>query len=62
MKQGDTIAEGATLEEAAANLQAAQEAYAAGLMIGLRLADSAPLLRQARKDWDAVMAIKPFWR
>jgi predicted RNase H-like HicB family nuclease len=28
-KAGDTIAQGATLEEAAANLQAAQEAYAA---------------------------------
>lgn len=42
--------------------EGAQEAYAAGLMIGLRLKDSDALLDQARKDWAALMDAKPFWR
>jgi inorganic triphosphatase YgiF len=39
-----------------------QEAYAAGLMIGLRLKDSKALLDQARRDWTALTDAKPFWR
>jgi triphosphatase len=60
--KGLAVAEGGGRVAGDSEAQGAQEAYAAGLMIGLRLADSGPLLRQARKDWDAVIAIKPFWR
>lgn len=39
-----------------------QQAYAAGLAIGLRLQAGDGLIEKAAEDWDALMALKPFWR
>ena len=60
--KGLAIAESGGRAAGDSEAEGVQEAYAAGLMIGLRLKDSAALLDQARKDWSDLMDAKPFWR
>jgi inorganic triphosphatase YgiF len=60
--KGLAMAEGGGRAAGDSEAEGVQEAYAAGLMIGLRLKDSAALIEQARKDWSDLMDAKSFWR
>jgi inorganic triphosphatase YgiF len=60
--KGLALAEGGGRAAGDGETEGMQHAYAAGLMIGLRLRDSAGLLDQAKADWEAFVRAKPFWR
>jgi CHAD domain-containing protein len=61
-ERGLALAEGGGRAAGDSETEGAQEAFAAGLMIGVRLADEAALLERAWAAYEALMEVKPFWR
>jgi inorganic triphosphatase YgiF len=60
--QGLALAEGGGRACGDSETEGAQEAFAAGLMIGARLGSQDALLEQARGRYEALMEMKAFWR
>lgn len=61
-EQGLAFAEGGGRAAGDSETEGCQQAYAAGLAIGLRLKGADRLIDQAVRDWEDLMALKPFWR
>jgi inorganic triphosphatase YgiF len=61
-EHGQALAEGGGKVAGESEAEGHQQAYAAGLAIGLRLNGTEGLLDKAAKDWDALMDLRPFWR
>jgi inorganic triphosphatase YgiF len=62
LTRGLALAEGGGRAARESEAEGHQQAYAAGLAVGLRLAQESALLDRAAADHDALMDIKPFWR
>jgi triphosphatase len=60
--EGLALAEGGGKVVGDSETEGHQQAYAAGLAIGLRLQSAESLIGKAADDWDRLMALKPFWR
>ena len=60
--KGLALAEGGGRVAGDSETEGHQQAYAAGLAIGLRLQGAQGLIDQAAEDYDRVMALKAFWR
>jgi len=61
-ERGLALAEGGGRAAGESETEGAQQAFAAGLMIGARAADETGLLRESRRCYDALMDAKRFWR
>jgi hypothetical protein len=59
---GLALAEGGGRVAGDSETEGAQQAFAAGLMIGLRVMSEKELLKEAAQHYDALMAAKRFWR
>ena len=60
--RGLALAEGGGKVAGDSEAEGHQQAYAAGLAIGLRLQGAEALIGQAVKDHDRLLDLKPFWR
>ena len=61
-RRGLALAEGGGRVAGESEAEGQQQAYAVGLAIGLRLTATQELLARAEAAYDALSAIKAFWR
>jgi inorganic triphosphatase YgiF len=59
---GLALAEGGGRAAGESEIEGAQQAFAAGLMIGARAQDEASLMQAAETHYKSLIAAKPFWR
>jgi triphosphatase len=60
--RGLALAEGGGRAAGESETEGAQQAFAAGLMIGVRAVDEEALLKQASDSYGALMDARPFWK
>jgi len=61
-EHGLALAEGGGKVAGDSEAEGHQQAYAAGLAIGMRLQNAEGLIDKAADDYDRLMTLKPFWR